>query len=161
MSNTRIEWPDVCADPVRELRLTEVARGKPENGADCFGLRRDQFVPVDVEEDSKSGQRGPLVAIEERMILGQSKSVGRRQLRYGRRSVGEQILGPGEGRFKKPFVTHSGETAVLRQKLEVDSPDLSRVQPDDTDHLANSRKASRYRRRTRPKPSIARANFGS
>ena len=71
----------VNRDPVGELIFAQVAGGELQEGRDALCVRGDEFETVQVEKKFRDDQAGTLVAVQERVITGESKSVACGQTR--------------------------------------------------------------------------------
>jgi len=67
---------DVTGDPARQNVFPDLAGGEPENER-CGVVRRGiQIEPIKPEEHDHRSQCGSLIAIDERMVLGDAEAIG-------------------------------------------------------------------------------------
>lgn len=104
---------------------------------------------------------GAPIAIDKRVIAGNAKSIGGRQVGSVSITICDQIERPRHHAFKHVHVAHASGTAMLGQLLGVGGYSDVRIDPDPVRYLASSRSASRRRAITSRAAAICSAKVAS
>jgi hypothetical protein len=97
----------------------------------------DQLQPVEPEEELHRHVGRALVAVDERVILGEAHRVGGSEFKDIRLTVVREVLRPRHGGLEQALVTHPRGAAMLGQLLVVDGPQHVGVQPTPGPGLAH------------------------
>src|SRR6266849_8399477 len=107
----------VVADPTGKALLAHFAGSEGQHdGGGGLGRRRE-INAIEPKKNDQRCERGPLIAIDERMILGNAEGIG-----SGKRSeigfaVSEFVDRPRQGGFEKPRIAHAVRSAEQRELL--------------------------------------------
>src|SRR6185369_3360770 len=93
-------------------------------------LRRPQPIAIQIEEQADGQKCGPLVAVDEWMVLRQAHAIAGRQVRKVRLpAVSREVLGPGQRRLEQALVANTFAATMLRQALRVQQEQCAAVDP--------------------------------
>src|SRR6185437_3983857 len=96
---------DVLSDPLHEFHFLDHAAGQPKEHLDGIGLATLELVTIQVQKQIGSDKSRSLVAVVERMVLDDSKCIGRGQAwKIGASLIVENVLRPGHGRVKRRWI---------------------------------------------------------
>lgn len=111
--------------------------GKRQHHGGRLSLRTFQRITIQRQKQTRGKKRCALVAIDEGMILGQTKRIGRCQVSRIGCAICRQIRRTCECRMQQSFIAYSSGTAVLCQTFSMQQQQSVRVYPAPI-HLARS-----------------------
>lgn len=121
----------MVAEPGSQLGLIELASGKREDEGHDLYLRGLDPETVQAEEEIHGLERGALVSINERMVVGEAKATGRGQRReIFIRIIVESVSGALESRLEEPPITEPRGPAMTLDLIGMDGPDGSLLDHD-------------------------------
>ena len=124
---------DARAQPGGECGFVEGAFGQAEHLYVHLIQRCVEMAIVEGQEYVVADMRGTLVAVHERVVLGQGTGEAGGQCRQvrGRVAVGEQLLRSRQRRFQQGFIAYADAAAVFGQLPLVDGQGQVTGEPDD------------------------------
>jgi hypothetical protein len=90
---------DVIRDPAGQRRLGNFACGEAENDGGCLFGRSIEIKPVEPQKHDHRCKRGPLVAVDKRMIARDAEAIGRSEIVNFAFAIGKFVDWPAQGRF--------------------------------------------------------------
>lgn len=106
-------------------------------------LRGGKLHTVRAQEGVGGHEAGTLIAVEERMIPHNARSIRSSEIEQIRVTVCKRMLRTPQGGIQEPFISHTGQPPVSRQQFLVGGKNDFASNPDGLVHLANSRSAFR------------------
>ncbi len=132
--------------PGSEIGLIELPAGEREDQSDDLFLRCINAEAVQPKEEIHCLEGDTLVPVNERMVLGEAKTIGcSKGGKVCVRVVVEPVLRALNGRFQEAPVSESEGAAVNSDLIRMDGENVYESEPPGFDHLASSRMALRYR----------------
>ena len=110
----------------RNIRLGNTSLGYADDECHKVVLLGPDPMSVDPQKDQRGGESGSLVAVDERVVAGDMKKVGRCHLMQAsvKELLSERSLRHGDRGLQKSHVTNSAGTAVSNNLIVVDGENL-------------------------------------
>ena len=128
----------MIGNPAGEQVLVDFAGGQRENDRSRRFQWRVEIELVEIEKHDHGRECGSFVAVNEWMITSNAKTVGRCERGEIGFPVREFVLGPAQGRFKKPKIANAVGPPEESQLLGMEIQDDSEFQPSRLGHLASA-----------------------
>lgn len=134
LSSHHILFKKLCVS-----RFIQLTGRQVDDGLSGLLFRRLEAVSVDLEKKDADNKADAFVAINEGMILNDSRSVGGgHRDQVGLVSVGELLLGLCEGGGQESRVANATGTAMEAQQFRMKRPGVTFIDPGWFLHFANA-----------------------
>lgn len=144
MASSRL---DVVTRPGGEIGLGDVTCGNAEHGQYAADIVSNEFKPIANQKKFNGYERGTFVAIDERMVAGDAKPVGRRKIAGVWIFIVRKIFRSRNGGRKSVGVTDTRQSTVFGQLLGMHCQQNRLLDPNPcsaaASHFASSRKTAR------------------
>src|SRR6185312_9828878 len=154
----------IVPDPADEAFLADFTGGKSKNDRRCLRGIRGEHNAVPAQEHHHRHEGDTLVAVDEGVILSESKRIGGRQLGQRRLLISPLVDRALQRRSQHAFIAQSRSTAKTAELAAMDCNGLLVGNPDrlmQLAHLASVASVSRYFSIISSAISIVRSKSGS
>ena len=152
---------DVIPDPAGQHFLGNFTGCKAEDDGGCLLRGSIEIKPVESQKHDHRCKRGPLVAVNKRMIARDAETISRREIGQFTFAVAKFVDRPASADSNKPRSRMPSAPPKQRKLLGMEVKDDDRIEPFRLVHLASALYVSAYLRKDRRAISIALACFGS
>src|SRR5262249_35012181 len=128
----------VVADPAGKALLTYLAGRKRQHDRGGGLGRWRKINAIEPKKNDQRSERSPLIAIHERMILGNAERVGSGKRSEAGFAVSEFVNRPREGGFEKSRIANAVGSTEQRELLGMDIEHDPDVEPFRLSHSASA-----------------------
>ena len=122
--------------PSRKIRFVQFTGGERQHRGCRFNLRGAQAIAIQRKKQTGCQESRALVAVDKRMVLRKSKSIGGGKRCCAGGAVGLNVLWTGEGGIQQALIAYSGAAAVFGEGFSVQQQQGAFVDPAPV-HFAN------------------------
>lgn len=133
----RLAQLDMATYPLCKRIFVHLSSRYRQHSQRGFGLCCYKSMGINGEEQTYGQKGSTLVAIDESMVFGQTKTIRCSEARQVWRAVKRQIKGTTQGRVQQSVVAQSGRAAVLSQTFVMQQQQNLQVDPLPGAHLAS------------------------
>ena len=133
----RLARLDMATYPLCKRIFIHLSSRYRQNSQRSFGLRCLKSMGINGEEQTYGQKGSTLVAIDESMVFGQTKTIRCSEARQVWLAVKGQIKGTTQGRVQQSVVAQSSRAAVLSQTFVMQQQQNLPVDPLPGAHLAS------------------------
>ena len=123
--------------PNSQLSFAYLARRQSQKGEACVFLACIDWIAIALKEDERDLHRRSLIPVDKRMVAGNAKRVGRRQLGHARHmvSIDKEVLGSCQSGIQESAIPHAIRTAEDCNLLGVKGERFDFTNPNRLVHL--------------------------